>query len=192
MRAFLLSWVCGYVSIWGLFTSLAQEAAPLWNTAVNVNAWLVNCLQQAQRGRRRQGKMETRLEEDRRVKGMNDDKVTALQRQHSTWPKITLQGKKSQAHQKESNNSYSNRLSVLWLFWQGALVSSILHARACLKLLLLLSEWAAKLCCPCPSGLPVLPTYIHAALVMQIHQPPWLSLSPSQALVLRIRIQSET
>lgn len=68
---------------------------------------------------------------------------------------------------------------------QKAPVSFILHAEACLKLLLLISAWAAWLCCPGPSGSPVSPTHKHSYSNANPSATMTLSFALSQALVFK-------
>ena len=70
----------------------------------------------------------------------------------------TPQGKIYHRHMERERVKSKQALGPLTVL-QGAPVSSILHAGACLKPLLLVSAWAAWLCCPGPSGLPVSPTH---------------------------------
>lgn len=125
-------------------------------------------------------------------KGSEPRRVTALQRQHSTWPKSPCRVKITNTP-KERDSSYSNRLCPLTL---SAGSSGLIYI-TCKSLFeastaplwmgsLALLSWPLGLAC-----LTHIHTYIHAALVMQIHQSPWLSLSRSQALVLRISIHLE-
>lgn len=86
-----------------------------------------------------------------------------------------LQGKTYHRHMERETVKSKQALGPLTVL-QGAPVSSILHAAACLKPLLLVSAWAAWLCCPGPSGSPVSPTHknthTHRAPIMLIHQLP--------------------
>lgn len=74
----------------------------------------------------------------------------------STWPKNALQGL-IYRRREEGEAVKSKQAPCPATVQRGAALSSILHAGACLKLLLLDSAWAAWLCCPGPSGSPVSP-----------------------------------
>lgn len=70
------------------------------------------------------------------------------------------QGKIYHRHMERETVKSKQALGPLTVL-QGAPFSSILHAGACLKPLLLLSAWPAWLCCPGPSGSTVSPSHKH-------------------------------
>lgn len=121
------------------------------------------CLQQGQREDRGGTKNE------RQRKEVEPWSVTVPQRVSFTWPKRPAGYIERQSVKSKQALGF---LTVL----QGAPVSSILHAGACLKPLLLVSAWEAWLCCPGPSGLPVSPTHKHEQLPWLFH---YLSVTSS-------------
>lgn len=96
------------------------------------------------------------------------------------------QGKIYHTHMERETVKSKQALGSLTVL-QGAPVSSILHAGACLKPLLLVSAWAAWLCCPGPSGSPVSPTHKHTHSYRNVNPSATMTfslfLSVTQALV---------
>lgn len=122
-------------------------------TAVNVNTWLDFTVCNEARGGEEDGEIKEgkgwERQRGRRVRRLTDDIVTQPSKEKAPPGQNAPQGKIYHRHMERETVKSKQAPSPLTVL-QGAPVSSILHAGACLKPLLLVSAWAAWLCCPGP------------------------------------------